>query len=143
MALKWVCLQLHQVRICQAFWDNVAGKRNAMHCFQKFNLGNQSICDEPCNGWPQILYDKALKTAIEEGNSQLCGELVERFQVSDKTVRLQVRHIRKTYKLIKCVPHAVSEANNQQRATACFSLLSWHRNVPLFDRMLNSDESGL
>lgn len=73
-------------RIRHAFWDNVVGKRNARHLFQKFKLGNQSICDEPRSGWPQILYDKALKTAIEDGNNQLCGELIERFQVSDKTV---------------------------------------------------------
>lgn len=55
--------------------------------FEKFRFGALSFCHEPRSDWPQVYDDKVLKAAIEENNRQTCGELAERFHVSDETVR--------------------------------------------------------
>lgn len=71
------------------------------HWFQKFRSEYMSLCDEPRSGRQLFLDYEALKTDVEEGNSQICGELAERFLVSDETVRLQLHRTGKAYKLSK------------------------------------------
>ena len=93
-------------------------ERTTRHWFQKFRSGDLSLCDEARSGCPQALDNKALKAAIEQESSQTCGELAERFQVSDETVRLHLQRIGKAYKLSKWVPHTLSQANKDQRVTA-------------------------
>lgn len=106
--LTWSCW------ICQAFGDNAVSECTARHWFQKFRSGDLFLCDESCSSQSQVLDDEALKAAMQEDNSQTCGELTKYFQVSDETVRLHLHCIGKTYKLSKWVPHILLGANKQQ-----------------------------
>ncbi|GFT16047.1 histone-lysine N-methyltransferase SETMAR [Trichonephila clavipes] len=46
-------------RICQvAFGDSAVNERTARHLFQKFRLGDLSLCDKAQTGRPQALYDE-------------------------------------------------------------------------------------
>lgn len=65
------------------------------------------FCDEPRIGRAQLLDDKALNAAIEANNKQNSGELAERFQVSNETVRYHLHRIAKAYELSKWVPHTL------------------------------------
>lgn len=88
MTLRWAFSHLHQVaEYIKPLGENAVNERIARHWLQKFRSGNLSLCDEPRSDQAQVLDDEALKVAIEEDNSQTCGELAERFQVSDETVR--------------------------------------------------------
>ncbi|XP_035220488.1 histone-lysine N-methyltransferase SETMAR-like [Stegodyphus dumicola] len=120
-------------RICQAFGNDAVNERTARQWFQKFWSGYMSLSDAPRSGKPQALDDEALRAAIKKDTSQTCEELAARFQVSDKTIRLHLHLIGKTYKLSKWVPHSLSDANNQQLVAACFSLLTRHRNASILD----------
>lgn len=107
--------------ICQAFEDNAVSEYIARHCFQKFRLGGPFVINS--SGQPKILDNEALKTAIEESNSQTCGELVK----SDET---DLHCNREGIKVEQVgSPHIVES----QQVIACFSLSSQHCNVPIFD----------
>ena len=65
--------------------------------FKNSSVGDLSLRGEPRSGRPQILNDRALKGAIEEGSSLTCGELARQFNVSDETVRLHLHRLGKAY----------------------------------------------
>ncbi|XP_068087033.1 protein HIRA [Anabrus simplex] len=80
------------------------GKRSVI---QKIISGDLTLPDAPQSGWPHILDDKA----PEVDHRETCGELVLRFQASDKNCRLHLFHIGKTFKLSKL------EVYKQQQVT--------------------------
>ncbi|XP_035210476.1 histone-lysine N-methyltransferase SETMAR-like [Stegodyphus dumicola] len=102
--------------------------------------GGMSLNDAPRSGRPQALDNEALRVAIESDSSQTCGELAAHFQASVEMIRFNLHRIGKAYKLKKCVPPSLSDANKQQRGATCLSLLTRHRNATIFDRVLTSDE---
>lgn len=51
------------------------------------------LFDDHSSTWPQVLGDEALKVTIEEGNSQMIGELAKCFQIPDETIRLDLHYI--------------------------------------------------
>ena len=102
-------------RICQAFGNSAVNEQTARRWSQKFKSGDLSLRDEPSSGRPQVLNDRGLKAAIEEGSSLTCGELARQFNVSDETVRLHLHRLDKAYKLSKWVPHTLLEVPKGQR----------------------------
>lgn len=121
-------------RIRQVFRDNAVNERTTSHWFQKFRSGDLFLCDEPCSGRPHVLNGEALKAAIEEATVKLVVSLPNASRFLMKYSRLHLHRIGKMYKVSKWVPHTLSELRSQQ-VTTCFSLLSWHHNILLFDRV--------
>lgn len=133
--LRWVCPQTHQVAkyvkpLGLMLWVNappVIGSRSS----------GREVCSfvmSPRSGRQQVLDDEALNAAVEEDYSQICGEVAERFEVSDETVRLPLHIVGKAY--LSGAPHALLKSKKQQRATNNFLLLSRYHNLTIFFRML-------
>ncbi|GFY38874.1 histone-lysine N-methyltransferase SETMAR [Trichonephila inaurata madagascariensis] len=112
-------------RICQAFGDSAVNERTARHWFQKFRMGDLSLCDKARSIRPQALDDEVLQAAIEKDISQTCGELARQFNTSSEIVRFHLHRLGKTYRLSKWVPHTLLEVHKQQRVAASLLIVTF------------------
>lgn len=131
--------------ILQAFGDNAV---NARHWFQKLMSRDMTLCDEAwfhLSGyvnsqnnrphWPAIGPGWWGPESLRRGQESDMWSAWKSFRVSDETFKLHLHHILGTFKLSKWVLYTLLEAKKQQRVSASFSLLSWNRNAPIFDRV--------
>ncbi|KAJ0183742.1 hypothetical protein K1T71_000165 [Dendrolimus kikuchii] len=108
--------------------------------FQRFRSGNFDLQNKP-RGRPETKVDNAeLKAIVEADPSQTTFEIAAGCGVSDKTVLIHLKQIGKVKKLERWVPHELSAANRQTRVDCCITLLNWHNNEGILNRIFTCDE---
>lgn len=110
-----------------AFGNRAVCERFARLWLQKFRSEDLSVCVETRSCRPHILDDESLKAAKKRTIDK-----PEETVITEPCITYR-RHTSR-------VQHSLSEANRQQQVMACFSFLFRHHNVPIFDRVLTSDE---
>lgn len=130
-------------RIKKVYPEACLSKSTAYEWFAKFSKGDRSLQDEPRSGRPSSIDDEALKSMIKADPHQTTSQLASRLGCDRTTVANHLHAMGKVRKLDKWVPHMLSDNNKIQRATICASLLSRHKEDPLFGRLITSDEKWI
>lgn len=132
MSLCWICLWPLQVG------DNTVSESIARHCFQKFRSGGLCLCDKyqraSHRSWV-VRHWMRPETGTTKPFVSFCRTIPSHWWN-----RLHMCRIGKAYNLSKWKPHTLLYGNKKKRLMARFSLLCWHRNIPIFGWVLTSDE---
>ncbi|XP_045445735.1 histone-lysine N-methyltransferase SETMAR-like [Melitaea cinxia] len=115
--------------INDVYGANTTNDRTTRYWFAHFRSGYFDLRNEP-RAWPEMLADNdELKSIVEADDSQTTAELAAAFEVSTKTILVNLLQIGKVKKLDKCVPHELNERKREIRVETCLALLNTRRHI--------------
>ena len=107
--------------------DNAIGNSTARKCFFNFKEDRFDINDTPCSGGPYGVDEDRLNTLIYNDPSQCFRELANVMNCNHSTILRLLHSMVKVKKSGVCVPHDLSQNNENQRVAICEYLLDRHR----------------
>ena len=129
--------------INDVYGANTTNQRTTSYWFARFRSGNFDLKNEP-RGRPKTLVDAdELKAIVEADDTQSTAELAAVFDVSIKTILVNLRQIGKVKKLDKWVPHELNDRQRQVRVETCRALLNRHTNEGILNRIVTCDEKWI
>ncbi|XP_045447536.1 histone-lysine N-methyltransferase SETMAR-like [Melitaea cinxia] len=111
--------------------------------FVRFRAGNFDLRNEPRRGPKMLVDNDELKAIVEADDSQTTAELAAAFEVSTKTILVNLRQIGKVKKLDKWVSHELNERQRQICVETCFALVNRQTNKGTLNRIVTCDEKWI
>ncbi|RWR98798.1 Histone-lysine N-methyltransferase SETMAR-like protein, partial [Dinothrombium tinctorium] len=115
--------------IFAVYGEDAIAERTAHDWYAKFKNGNFDLKDEPRSDRPVEYDEKRLNQLLHENSRQTTRELAEKMECSHTTIEKHLHSMGKVQKFGAWIPHALSDNNNNQRATISAGLLARHRST--------------
>ena len=126
--------------ICMAFGPGTVTKQTCYNWYQRFQLGEFCLEDQPREGRPSNFDNEILLQAIEADPMKTTRELGEDFGVSNATIQRHLHELGKVSKLGKWIPYELSPNHKAMRISVCQSLLTKKRTFDWLNSYLTGDE---
>ncbi len=126
--------------ICSVLGADVVSYETCNYWYEHFRSDDFDLSDQPRCGQPRKFEDAELEALLNEDSMQTQQEVAAQLGVTQAAISTHLHQMGKIQKLVRWVPHVLTEHSLGQRMNTCLSLLARQQKKNFLWKIVTGNE---